>query len=188
MNSAAAVVAGLEMALDQKAVQEGLRAVRNVRGRMETFDSDRGFRIVVDYAHTPEALENVLVATRDFTEKRLIVVFGCGGDRDRGKRPQMGRVAAELADMVFVTSDNPRREEPQAIVDDIMKGIRTRKDVVTLVDRKEAIHRALDEAGPDDTVLIAGKGHETYQEVGVQRYPFDDRAVAEAYLELGKEA
>ncbi len=188
MNSVAAVVTGLEMALDQRAIQDGLRAVRNVRGRMETFDSNRGYRIVVDYAHTPEALENVLVTTREFTEKRLIVVFGCGGDRDRGKRPQMGRIAAELADIVFVTSDNPRREEPQSIVEDILKGIQTRKDVVALVDRKEAIHRALDEAGPGDTVLIAGKGHETYQEIGVKRYPFDDRAVAGAYLNLEKEA
>jgi len=188
MNSAAAVITGLEMGLDQPAIQDGLQAVRNVRGRMETFDSNRGYRIVVDYAHTPEALENVLVTTREFTEKRLIVVFGCGGDRDRGKRPQMGRIAAELADIVFVTSDNPRREEPQSIVEDILKGIRTRKDVIALVDRKEAIHHALDEAGPGDTVLIAGKGHETYQEIGVKRYPFDDRAVAEAYLELGKEA
>lgn len=184
INACAAGVVGLELGLEEDAIREGLRGVRNVRGRMEGFDSQRGYRIVVDYAHTPDALENVLAAAREFTRGRLIVVFGCGGDRDRGKRPEMGRIAASLADIVVVTSDNPRREDPQTIVTEIVKGIASSKNVEMIVDRREAIHRALDAAREGDTVVIAGKGHETYQEVGTERFPFDDRIVAETYLQL----
>lgn len=182
MNVTAAAVVGLELGLDENTIQEGVRRIRRVRGRMEGLRSSRGFRIVIDYAHTPDALENILVATREFTKNRLIVVFGCGGDRDRGKRPEMGKIGANLADVVFITSDNPRREDPEAILKDILGGIKLNRGVETIVDRKEAIHKALDEAREGDTVVIAGKGHETYQEIGTRRIPFDDRAVTEAYL------
>ena len=184
MNAAAAGIAGLELGVDEDAVREGLRKVRSVPGRMEGFDSRQGFRVVVDYAHTPDALRCVLVAAREFTEKRLIVVFGCGGERDRGKRPEMGRIAASLADVVFITSDNPRREDPAVILQDILEGIDSAGKVETVVDREEAIHRALDRAREGDVVVIAGKGHETYQEIGSERISFNDRAVAEAYLGL----
>ena len=171
-----------ELGLAEEVVREGIYKIRIVRGRMETIDSMLGFQIVIDYAHTPGALNNVLMAVREFTEKRLIVVFGCGGDRDRGKRPEMGRFAADLADIIFVTSDNPRREDPETILKDILEGIDTEKKVITLVDRKEAIHGALDEAREGDVVIIAGKGHETYQEIGTERFPFNDRVVVETFL------
>ena len=182
MNATAAAVLGLELGLDERAIREGIRAVDRVRGRMEGFDSGRGFRVVVDYAHTPDALQNVLQAVREFTSGRVLVVFGCGGDRDRGKRPEMGKIAASLTDVVFVTSDNPRSEDPETILADILTGIERREKVEKVADRKEAIHRALDTAREGDTVVIAGKGHETYQQVGSERIPFDDRAVAEAHL------
>lgn len=187
MNVAAAAITGLELGLAEEVVREGIYKIRNVRGRMETIDSMLGFQIVIDYAHTPGALKNVLMAVREFTEKRLIVVFGCGGDRDRGKRPEMGGFAADLADIIFVTSDNPRRENPETILKDILEGIDTEKKVITLVDRKEAMHGALDEAREGDVVVIAGKGHETYQEIGTERFPFNDRVVVETFLGLGKE-
>jgi UDP-N-acetylmuramoyl-L-alanyl-D-glutamate--2,6-diaminopimelate ligase len=183
-NCAAAAIVGLEMGLSEETIRKGILDVDSVRGRMETFDSKKGFSVVVDYAHTPSALENVLKTAREFTRRRLLVVFGCGGDRDRGKRPGMGQIAANLADVIYITSDNPRREDPQAIINDILEGIGSRNHVTAIVERKEAIQRALDEAGSGDTVLIAGKGHETYQEIGRERTPFDDRAVAEEYLKL----
>ena len=119
---------------------------------------------------------------REFTEKRIIAVFGCGGDRDRGKRPLMGQIGSTFADEAFITSDNPRSEEPKSIIRDIVKGISSSRPVKVIEDRREAIHRALSEAGAGDTVVLAGKGHETYQQIGAERYPFDDRAVAEEYL------
>ncbi len=182
MNCAAAAICGLEMGLDESLVREGISRIRTVRGRMETIQSIEGFKVVIDYAHTPEALYNVLTATREFTENQLILVFGCGGDRDRGKRPEMGSIAVDYADVIFVTSDNPRRENPEVIIRDILDGIEINKKVVSISDRRAAIHAALDEAKPGDVVLIAGKGHETYQEVGTQRCPFDDREVVENHL------
>ncbi len=182
MNTAAAAIVGFELGFNRSIVQEGIRKASNVKGRMEMIDSGKGFRVIVDYAHTPDALENVLNAAREFTEKRLIVVFGCGGERDRGKRPEMGRIAYSLADVVFVTSDNPRRENPEVILSDIIEGIDSTDKVITIVDRKEAIKAALDEAQNGDTVLIAGKGHETYQEIGGKRIPFDDCVIVEEYL------
>ena len=183
-NCAAAAIVGLEMGLSEEMVRKGILDVDFVRGRMEAFDSKKGFSVVIDYAHTPSALENILKTARGFTRRRLFVVFGCGGDRDRGKRPAMGQIAADLADVIIITSDNPRREDPQEIINEILEGIGNRNHVTAIVDRKEAIKRALDEADAGDTVLIAGKGHETYQEIGRERIPFDDRAVAEEYLKL----
>ena len=143
--------------------------------------SARGVDVIVDYAHTPDALEHALRALRETTGGLLAVVFGCGGDRDRGKRPQMGAVAAELADRVYLTSDNPRSEEPRAIVDAIATGIGTREHIVEL-DRRLAIERAIREASSGDVVLVAGKGHEAYQIVGDRVLPFDDVAVVREAL------
>ncbi len=137
--------------------------------------------VVVDYAHTPDALEQALMALRETTHHALVVVFGCGGDRDRGKRPEMGRVAAERADRIYVTSDNPRGEAPLAIVEEIKAGIGAHAHVVE-IDRRAAIERAIGEASPGDVVLGAGMGHATYQQIGSQTLPFDDAAVAREAL------
>jgi UDP-N-acetylmuramoyl-L-alanyl-D-glutamate--2,6-diaminopimelate ligase len=131
-----------------------------------------GVDAIVDYAHTPDALENVLRAVRETTRRKLIVVFGCGGDRDPGKRSQMGEIAARLADRVIVTSDNPRSEDPMTIAQTVANGF-PRTEIV--LDRRTAIRRAIDEAKAGDTVVVAGKGHETYQIVGSETRPFDDR-------------
>jgi UDP-N-acetylmuramyl-tripeptide synthetase len=131
----------------------------------------------VDYAHTDDALKNVLSTLREITRGRLIVVFGCGGDRDRTKRPLMGKVCAELADEIVVTSDNPRHEEPEKIIEEILSGIVSHEHVTVCVDRREAIRKALRMAGPDDVILVAGKGHECFQESAGRSVPFDDRKV-----------
>lgn len=182
MNAAAAAVSGLLFPLDPEKVRKGLLAVKSVDGRMDGFMSDRGSRVIVDYAHTPDALENVLKACREFTENHLILVFGCGGDRDRGKRSQMGSLAEAYADAVYVTSDNPRTENPDAIIQDITEGIRSRANIIVETDRQKAICLALKEAGEGDTVLIAGKGHETYQEINHVKHPFDDKKTARSCL------
>ena len=145
-----------------------------------------GIDVVVDYAHTPDALENALQTLRETTAGAIAIVFGCGGDRDRGKRAEMGAVAARLADRLYLTSDNPRSEEPGAIVDDMLDGIPNGARHVVELDRRLAIERAIAEARAGDVVLVAGKGHETYQIVGEQTLPFDDAAVArEALAMLG---
>jgi UDP-N-acetylmuramoyl-L-alanyl-D-glutamate--2,6-diaminopimelate ligase len=188
MNAACAAVTGLELGVDPELIRKGLAGVKRVPGRMEGIRSNLGFRVVVDYAHSPDALENVLGASRGFTAGRLIAVFGCGGDRDRGKRPQMGRVAAQHADRVFVTSDNPRTEDPDAIIRDIVEGIPAGTDYRVVADRASAIRLALVEARSGDTVVLAGKGHETYQEIQGVKHPFDDREVAERIMkEMGAE-
>jgi UDP-N-acetylmuramoyl-L-alanyl-D-glutamate--2,6-diaminopimelate ligase len=138
--------------------------------------------VLVDYAHTPDGLENALSACRPFTSGRLICVFGCGGDRDRGKRPQMGAIAARLADAVVVTSDNPRTEDPQRILEDVVAGIAPGVALQVEIDRARAIARAIASASPQDLVLIAGKGHEDYQILGITKVHFDDREEAEKAL------
>jgi UDP-N-acetylmuramoyl-L-alanyl-D-glutamate--2,6-diaminopimelate ligase len=139
--------------------------------------------VFVDYAHTPDGLESALRASRPFSRGRLVCVFGCGGDRDRSKRPLMGEIASRLADAVVVTSDNPRTEDPQQILADVVAGIpQDRGDLCVQVDRALAIAQAISEAGPDDLVLIAGKGHEDYQILGTTKIHFDDREEAEKAL------
>jgi UDP-N-acetylmuramoyl-L-alanyl-D-glutamate--2,6-diaminopimelate ligase len=184
MNAAAAAVCGLELGYSADAVRRGIEMLERVPGRMEGISSPRGFHVVVDYAHTPDALENVLATVREFTKGKVIAVFGCGGDRDRTKRAVMGDVAARLADRVIVTSDNPRSENPGAIIDAIVKGMGGFKNRTSLPDRETAIRTALGEARPGDTVVLAGKGHETYQEINGRRLPFDDRQVVRKCLEL----
>jgi UDP-N-acetylmuramoyl-L-alanyl-D-glutamate--2,6-diaminopimelate ligase len=186
MNLLGAVAAGIALGVDDGAVVRALGAVGTVPGRFEQVRAGQPFLVVVDYAHTPDALERVLATARKLTSGRLGVVFGCGGDRDRGKRPIMGEIAARLADRVWVTSDNPRSEPPTAILDDILAGVRRvgsgEARSVADADRRAAIAGALGWAQADDTVVIAGKGHETYQIIGADVLPFDDRDVARAIL------
>jgi len=156
--------------------------VSAVPGRLEPVDQGQPFQVLVDYAHTPDALERALEALRAFGPKRLLCLFGCGGDRDRGKRPLMGAAAARLADVVYITSDNPRSEDPVAIVREIEAGAHGTATVTTIVDRAEAIRAAVQECAEGDALLIAGKGHETYQIIGAQTIAFDDREVARAAL------
>ncbi|MGZ5472736.1 MAG: UDP-N-acetylmuramoyl-L-alanyl-D-glutamate--2,6-diaminopimelate ligase [Thermoanaerobaculia bacterium] len=162
-------------------IEAGIRNLKSVRGRFERVGESKP-TVIVDYAHKPDALEKLLHAVRDIAAgRRVSIVFGCGGDRDRGKRPQMGEIAARLADHVVVTSDNPRSEDPQAIIDEIAGGI-TGGDVLKIRDRREAIEKTVLEAGDDDVIVIAGKGHETYQVIGDQVVHFDDREEAEFAL------
>lgn len=186
-NMLAAAGVGLHAGLDPETIQRGLQACRAIPGRFERVEAGQDFTVVVDYAHTDDALRNTLEAARSLGPERLITVFGCGGDRDPIKRPLMGAVAARLSDEVIVTSDNPRTENPQAIIQKILEGIgqipRAEQRTTVIPDRKEAIQEALARARPGDLVLIAGKGHETYQIIGSERRPFDDRVVARQALE-----
>ncbi len=155
-----------------------------VPGRFEPVRAGQPFDIIIDYAHTPDGLENILRTTRDFTSGRVIVVFGCGGDRDRSKRPLMGEVASKLADTVIITTDNPRSEDPRQIVGDILQGIMKSCEVIVDLDRASAIRRAVALAAPGDAVLIAGKGHETYQVFADSIIHFDDKEVAQQAVEV----
>ncbi len=198
-NILAAVSAAVSLDIPSEAIEEGIRTLPHVDGRLQRvpIPDQLGFQVIVDYAHTPDAMEKALACLREMTEKRLIAVFGCGGDRDRGKRPIMGRIAGERADLVIITSDNPRSESPDDILDEIEKGVKqagtiplkvsgepcTGRGYVRESDRKKAIELALGLACPGDMILIGGKGHETYQIVGTVKYPFDDRLVVRDYFE-----
>ena len=181
LNSLAAIGCGLAMRIELADIVGAVESVSTVRGRFELVREGQDFAVVVDYAHTPDGLENVLRSAREMTSGRVLTVFGCGGDRDRTKRPLMGAIAARLSDYVLVTSDNPRSESPRRILNDIQEGMPGATYEV-LVDRAEAIFRAINLAGPGDTVVIAGKGHETYQLIGDQVLDFDDREVARTAL------
>ncbi len=181
-NALATIAVGLALDLDLDAVAAGIADTSCVPGRLEFIENDRGFTVVVDYAHTDDALKNVLTSLREITTGRIITVFGCGGDRDPGKRPRMGAVVNRLSDFSIVTSDNPRSEEPDAIIAEILAAYETEDAYVVEPDRRAAIERAIALARPDDTVLIAGKGHETYQQFRNQTIVFDDREVARAIL------
>jgi UDP-N-acetylmuramoyl-L-alanyl-D-glutamate--2,6-diaminopimelate ligase len=184
-NALAAATAAGALGIAEDAIAAGLGDVAPVSGRMETVDAGQPFRVVVDFAHTPDALAGLLAELREVTAGRVIVVFGCGGDRDTEKRPLMGRSAAEGADLAVITSDNPRSEDPEAIIAAIVAGVPVarRNAVVTEADRRRAIARALAEAVEGDVVVIAGKGHETTQTVAGETRPFDDRVVARELLE-----
>jgi len=186
LNLLGAVGCGVALGLPADVIGQALAGVSAVPGRFERVDAGQPFLVIVDYAHTPDALERVLATAHALTAGRLGVVFGCGGDRDRGKRPLMGEIAARLADRVWVTSDNPRSERPGAIIDEIVAGIRRVSPepgrYVTMPERQGAIEDALLWARTGDCVVIAGKGHETYQLVGPAVLPFDDREVARAIL------
>ena len=185
-NLLAAAGAALACGVAPEAVARGIAAVRAVPGRFEKVDMGQPFGVVVDYAHTPDALERTLATARALARGRVLAVFGCGGDRDRGKRPLMGAAAARLAEYTVVTSDNPRSEDPHAIIAEIAAGAKKAMDdpkrYVTIADRREAIARALGAARPGDLLVIAGKGHETTQSLGSRTIPFDDRVVAREAL------
>ncbi len=180
-NALGAMAAARLLGVADAVIARGLEAVSGVPGRFESVDGGQPFEVVVDYSHTPDSLENVLRAARELTEGRVICVFGCGGDRDRGKRPVMGGIASRLADVPIVTSDNPRSEEPEAIIAEIVAGMGPGAEVDA--DRRSAIARAVELAEPGDVVVIAGKGHEQGQEFKEGRkVPFDDREVAREAL------
>jgi UDP-N-acetylmuramoyl-L-alanyl-D-glutamate--2,6-diaminopimelate ligase len=181
-NIGAALGTAVALGIPRDAMMKGIRSLSNVPGRFQAITRGQKFRVIVDYAHTDDALEKVLNSAREITAGRLIVVFGCGGDRDRSKRPAMGEVAARGSDFVVVTSDNPRTEDPMAIIGEIEKGLKGARYAV-IPDRREAIRAALTEAKPNDTIVIAGKGHETYQTIGTTSFPFDDRVVARELLD-----
>ncbi|MEJ7797304.1 MAG: UDP-N-acetylmuramoyl-L-alanyl-D-glutamate--2,6-diaminopimelate ligase [Solirubrobacteraceae bacterium] len=183
LNVLGAVATARALGVDDETIVAALPAAGRVPGRFEPVDEGQGFAVLVDYAHTPDSLHNVLTAARPLTSGRLLCVFGCGGDRDRGKRPLMGEIAACLADHTIVTSDNPRSENPQAIVAEIMSGIDDRSTSEPIVDRRAAIERAVALAAPGDVVVIAGKGHEQGQELADgRRLVFDDVTVAREAL------
>jgi UDP-N-acetylmuramoyl-L-alanyl-D-glutamate--2,6-diaminopimelate ligase len=199
-NIMAAVATSIGMAIPLKTIKDGVEALEGVPGRFEKVENRKGIHIIVDYAHTHDALERVLLGIRNIQEDgKIITVFGCGGDRDRTKRPLMGAVAGTYSDLAVLTSDNPRTEDPLAIMDEVEKGFkslllgewhrnemgawRSRKGYLKIPDRREAIRMAIHLAQPLDTVLIAGKGHEDYQIIGKQTFPFDDRVEAQKALE-----
>src|SRR5438128_1091055 len=178
-NALGALAAARLLGIEPAAVAQGLEAVRGVPGRFESVDEGQPFEVIVDYSHTPDSLENALGAARDLAGGRVLCVFGCGGDRDREKRPLMGRIAAELADVPILTTDNPRSEDPLAIIDEVL---RAAPGLEVEPDRRAAIARAVEAAREGDVVLVAGRGAEPEQEVAGRRLPFDDRDVAREAL------
>ncbi|MBM7855934.1 UDP-N-acetylmuramoyl-L-alanyl-D-glutamate--2,6-diaminopimelate ligase [Desulfohalotomaculum tongense] len=189
-NALAAFTLGMAQGFAGETVKSALENVTGVAGRFEPVDCGQPFAVVVDYAHTPDGLENILKTARQITNNRLITVFGCGGDRDRSKRPVMGEIGTRYSDLAVITSDNPRTEDPGKIIDDILVGVKkiagNKHKHKVIPERRDAIAYAIKEAAAGDVVVIAGKGHETYQIIGTTKYHFDDRAVAAAVLkELG---
>ncbi|MYA63303.1 MAG: UDP-N-acetylmuramoyl-L-alanyl-D-glutamate--2,6-diaminopimelate ligase, partial [Gemmatimonadetes bacterium] len=182
-NALCAAACALALGYNLNDVCDGLRGAAPIAGRLEPVVR-KPFQVLIDFAHTPDALEQVLAAMRPLVDGRLIVVFGAGGDRDPAKRPAMGAAVARHADLAVITSDNPRTEDPAAIVAQVSVGV-SGCDSVEIVDRREAIHHALDAAAPGDTVLLAGKGHETCQVVGTERRPFDERRIVLDHLDAG---
>ncbi|HWP31228.1 MAG TPA: UDP-N-acetylmuramoyl-L-alanyl-D-glutamate--2,6-diaminopimelate ligase [Fimbriimonadales bacterium] len=185
-NCLAAIAGALALNFPLSKILDALKKVKPAPGRFETITSEEGFHIIVDYAHTPDALEKLLNSVRALRPSRILTVFGCGGDRDRNKRPKMASVVSSLSDLVYVTSDNPRTENPMKIIEEIVQGLHP--DVVSKIepDRAKAIHDAVFEAKSGDIVVIAGKGHETYQIIGTTKHPFDDRVIARKALEERK--
>jgi UDP-N-acetylmuramoyl-L-alanyl-D-glutamate--2,6-diaminopimelate ligase len=187
-NVAAAIGTAVALRIPAGAIVDGINALQDVPGRFQPVNAGQPFRVIVDYAHTDDALEKVLKSAREITEGRLIVVFGCGGDRDQTKRSVMGEVAARASDYAVVTSDNPRSEDPLAIIRQVEDGLvragAERGTSYELVpDRRAAILAALRNAAANDTVVVAGKGHEPYQEIGNQTFKFDDRTVVRELLD-----
>jgi UDP-N-acetylmuramoyl-L-alanyl-D-glutamate--2,6-diaminopimelate ligase len=184
-NLLAAVGAALHLGLDLQLIALAIPEFPGVPGRMERvqISPDQDISVIVDYAHTPDSLENLLKASRPFIPGKMICVFGCGGDRDRTKRPKMGKIAAELADLAVVTSDNPRTEDPEKILQDILTGIPAEIQPLVIGDRATAIRTAILQAQPGDGILLAGKGHEDYQILGTEKIHFDDREHAQDALQ-----
>ena len=179
--TALGIVLQLSMPLADAA--KSLATATGVKGRVEVVPTDTDYTVLIDYAHSPDGVENVLRAVRGFARGRVVALFGCGGDRDRTKRPKMGKIAADLADFCIVTSDNPRTEDPKAIIDDILEGMKgTKTPMQVIVDRPEAIHWALAHAKKDDIIVLMGKGHETYQEVNHVKHHMDEREIVRDFF------
>ena len=176
--AACATIRGISL----EKIQDTFKEIPTIPGRFESIKNGQNFSVLVDYAHTQDALSKSIIASKAFTQGKVIVVFGCGGNRDKGKRKEMGRVAIENADFTVITSDNPRTEDPEQIIDDILKGIPSAGSYKTITDRREAIGYAINRAKKNDLVLIAGKGHEDYQVLGMKKVRFDDREVAKEFL------
>ena len=182
-NALAAASVALILGIDMECVRRGLESVASVPGRVEMLDTHTPYRMILDYSHSPDALENILRTVREFAKGRLIALFGCGGDRDQAKRPLMGRVGGQFADFCILTSDNPRREDPYAILASIEEGIRgTEGPYVVIENRREAIRHAMQIARAGDVIVLAGKGHETYQEIQGVKHPFDEKVVVAELL------
>ncbi|OON97282.1 MAG: UDP-N-acetylmuramoyl-L-alanyl-D-glutamate--2,6-diaminopimelate ligase [Epulopiscium sp. Nele67-Bin005] len=183
-NTLGAIVVAHKMGLDLEEIIQTLATVKGVPGRIQSFNSKNGYSVIVDYAHTPDGLENVLGAIEQFVKGKIITVFGCGGDRDNKKRPLMGAVVAKNSDYTIITSDNPRSEEPESIIDQIEVGVKEHTQTyIRQSDRKKAIHQAMEMAKEGDVVLVAGKGHETYQHLKDGIIHFDDSEVVKEFLE-----
>jgi UDP-N-acetylmuramoyl-L-alanyl-D-glutamate--2,6-diaminopimelate ligase len=182
-NALAAAAACLSVGIDIEDVVLGLRDVKGVAGRFEKLDTKgRDFSVILDYAHTPDSLKNILESVRHFSKGRVVCLFGCGGNRDRAKRPKMGEITEELADLAIVTTDNPRFEEPGDIINEILSGMKKDNHVV-IENRLEAIKYALDNARKDDIIILAGKGHEYYQEIKGVRYHFNEKEIVDELLD-----
>ena len=184
-NAMAAAVCAINLGIEPKDAAQSLAKSKSVCGRLERVECSAPYSVIIDYAHTPDGLEQVLRALRPSCRGKLIVLFGCGGDRDRTKRPLMGAAACKYADKIIVTSDNPRSEDPIKIIGDILKGTdKKRRDLFVEPDRRKAIALALKTAEPGDTVLLAGKGHEKYQLIGGEKLPLDERETVRKILGL----
>ena len=183
-NALAALGMVLQTGMPLADAARSLATATGVKGRVEVVPTDTDYTVLIDYAHTPDGVENVLRAVRGFAKGRVIALFGCGGDRDRTKRPKMGKIAADLADFCVVTSDNPRTEDPKAIIDDILEGMQgTKTPMEVIVDRPEAIHWALAHAKKDDVIVLMGKGHETYQEINHVKHHMDEREIVASFFD-----
>lgn len=186
-NALSAISCGLLLGIECADCAEALKTAKGVKGRAEVVPTSGDYTVLIDYAHTPDALENIITAMKEVTEGRVVVLFGCGGDRDRTKRPIMGAIAAKFADFVIVTSDNPRTEEPSAIIREILEGLSDTKTPYTVIeDRREAIAWAIDNRRPGDIIILAGKGHETYQIVGREKRHMDEREIVAEHLSMIK--
>ena len=184
-NTLATIAACYALNIPKEVIIESLAKTGGVAGRFETIQNDKGINVIVDYAHTPDALENILNTAREFAKGRIITIFGCGGDRDTTKRPLMASIAQRLSDYCIVTSDNPRTEDPQNIINDIIAGLdKTKENYEVVIDRKDAIFNGIKNAKKDDIVIIAGKGHENYQIIGTVKHHFDDKEIANEALNL----
>jgi UDP-N-acetylmuramoyl-L-alanyl-D-glutamate--2,6-diaminopimelate ligase len=181
-NFAAVLATVHSLGLDYEMIRKGAENFTGAPGRMERVDLGQNFNIWIDYAHTPDGMERVFRTVKSFTRGRLICLFGCGGDRDRGKRPHMGKIAEEWGDSIILSSDNPRSEDPAKIVEEILSGIKDKNNVKVILDRKEALEFAVSSAGAKDSLLVTGKGHENYQEVKGVKYPFHERQIIEEHL------
>ena len=176
-NILSAIGVGIAKELQLASIKLGIEAVDHIPGRLQSFEIKDGVVAVVDYAHTPDSLDKAIRTLRKIVKNRLIVLFGCGGDRDKGKRPQMGRIAETLGDIAIVTTDNPRTEKPEKIIEDILAGMSLKEKQIVISDRREAIHKAVEIAEKGDIILVAGKGHEQYQEINGVKYDFNEFAI-----------